>query len=58
MFYIRALLIILIKIQIFKLEEERTMDIQRENNLLNEKISHIKKTTGGVDSWNIFEKKR
>ncbi|XP_008326462.1 uncharacterized protein cfap97d2 isoform X2 [Cynoglossus semilaevis] len=41
-----------------QLEEERTMDIQRENNLLNEKISHIKKTTGGVDSWNIFEKKR
>ncbi|KAM3608372.1 uncharacterized protein V6R79_024027 [Siganus canaliculatus] len=40
-----------------KLEEERTTKIQRENNMLLEKISHIMRTTGGVDNRNYYERK-
>lgn len=34
------------------------MKIQRENNMLMEKISHIMRTTGGVDNRNYYERKR
>ncbi|XP_040913997.1 uncharacterized protein cfap97d2 isoform X2 [Toxotes jaculatrix] len=40
-----------------KLEEEWTMKIQRENNMLMEKISHIMRTTGGVDNKNYCDRK-
>nr|XP_033966418.1 uncharacterized protein si:dkey-83m22.7 isoform X2 [Pseudochaenichthys georgianus] len=38
-----------------KLKEERTM--KRENNMLEETISHILKTTGRVDNRNYYEQK-
>lgn len=41
-----------------KLEEEWTMKIERENKMLMEKISHIMRTTGGVDNRNNYEQKR
>ncbi|KAF3694632.1 putative protein C17orf105 -like protein [Channa argus] len=40
-----------------KLEEERKMKIKRENNMLMEKISHIMRTTGGVDNKNSYDVK-
>ncbi|KAG7502163.1 hypothetical protein JOB18_014971 [Solea senegalensis] len=41
-----------------QLEEERSLEIQRENAHLMDKISHIIRTKGGVDCWNDAEKKR
>ncbi|XP_018558189.2 uncharacterized protein cfap97d2 [Lates calcarifer] len=46
-----------LKLKKQKLEEEWTMKIQRENNMLMEKISHIMRTTGGVDNRNDYERK-
>ncbi|KAA8587915.1 hypothetical protein FQN60_001109 [Etheostoma spectabile] len=46
-----------VKLKKQKLEEEWTMKIQRENNMLLEKISHIKRTTGGIDSKNYYDRK-
>uniref|UniRef100_A0A3B4U4R8 CFAP97 domain containing 2 n=1 Tax=Seriola dumerili TaxID=41447 RepID=A0A3B4U4R8_SERDU len=40
-----------------KLEEEWALKIQRENNMLMEKISHIMRTTGGVDNRNYYDRK-
>ncbi|XP_047457301.1 uncharacterized protein cfap97d2 [Mugil cephalus] len=40
-----------------KLEEEWKMKIQRENHMLSEKISHIMRTTGGVESRNYYDRK-
>uniref|UniRef100_A0A672I4U4 Si:dkey-83m22.7 n=1 Tax=Salarias fasciatus TaxID=181472 RepID=A0A672I4U4_SALFA len=40
-----------------KLEEEWAMKIQRENNMLQEKISHIMETTGAVDNRNFYTTK-
>uniref|UniRef100_A0A673CJL7 Si:dkey-83m22.7 n=1 Tax=Sphaeramia orbicularis TaxID=375764 RepID=A0A673CJL7_9TELE len=40
-----------------KLEEERTMKIQRENTLLSEKIIYIMRTTGGTDNRNFYVRK-
>ncbi|KAM7380254.1 hypothetical protein PAMP_003566 [Pampus punctatissimus] len=40
-----------------KLEEEWTMKIQRENSMLMDKISHIMRTTGGVDNRNDYDRK-
>ncbi|XP_066497527.1 sperm axonemal maintenance protein CFAP97D1 [Hoplias malabaricus] len=40
-----------------KLEEERLSTIQRENNMLLDKISHIMKTTGRIDCRNDYVKK-
>uniref|UniRef100_A0A8D0CR11 CFAP97 domain containing 2 n=1 Tax=Sander lucioperca TaxID=283035 RepID=A0A8D0CR11_SANLU len=40
-----------------KLEEEWTMKIQRENNMLMEKISHIMRTTGEIDNKNYYDSK-
>lgn len=34
------------------------MKLQRENNSLLEKISHIMRTSGGVDNRNDYDKKR
>lgn len=34
------------------------MKIQRENNMLTEKMSRIMRTTGGVDNSNYYDKKR
>ncbi|XP_042350718.1 uncharacterized protein CFAP97D2 [Plectropomus leopardus] len=47
-----------LKLKTQKLEEEWTMKIQRENNMLMEKISHIMRTTGGVDNRNYYDRKR
>ncbi|XP_035030189.2 sperm axonemal maintenance protein CFAP97D1 isoform X1 [Hippoglossus stenolepis] len=46
-----------LKLKKQKLEEERTLRIQQENNMLMEKISHIMRTTGGVDNRNNYDKK-
>ncbi|XP_033966417.1 sperm axonemal maintenance protein CFAP97D1 [Pseudochaenichthys georgianus] len=43
------------KLKTKKLKEERTM--KRENNMLEETISHILKTTGRVDNRNYYEQK-
>ncbi|KAK5890209.1 hypothetical protein CesoFtcFv8_013756 [Champsocephalus esox] len=43
------------KLKTKKLKEERTM--KRENNILEETISHILKTTGRVDNRNYYEQK-
>ncbi|XP_029937184.1 uncharacterized protein CFAP97D1 [Myripristis murdjan] len=40
-----------------KLEEQRMMKIQKENNMLLEKISHIMRTTGRIDNRNDYERK-
>ncbi|KAG8000546.1 hypothetical protein GBF38_016942 [Nibea albiflora] len=40
-----------------KLEEEWVKKTQKENNMLMEKISHIMRTTGGVDNRNDYERK-
>lgn len=34
------------------------MKIERENKMLMEKISHIMRTTGGVDNKNNYDRKR
>lgn len=52
------LFIFLIICYCIKLEEELTMKIQWENNMLMEKISRIMRTTGGVDNRNYYDKKR
>ncbi|CAB1328304.1 unnamed protein product [Coregonus sp. 'balchen'] len=41
-----------------KLEEQSMSKIQRENNMLLEKISRIMKTTGHIDNRNDYENKR
>ncbi|XP_029315445.1 uncharacterized protein cfap97d2 [Cottoperca gobio] len=46
-----------VKLKTKKLEEEWTMKIQRENNILMEKISNIMRTTGEVDNRNYYERK-
>ncbi|KAL7385195.1 hypothetical protein ABVT39_017349 [Epinephelus coioides] len=46
-----------LKLKTQKLEEEWAMKIQRENNMLMEKISHIMRTTGGVDNKNFYDRK-
>ncbi|XP_026232805.1 uncharacterized protein CFAP97D1 [Anabas testudineus] len=46
-----------LKLKKQKLEEEWTMKIERENKMLMEKISHIMRTTGGVDNRNNYEQK-
>ncbi|XP_019956299.2 sperm axonemal maintenance protein CFAP97D1 [Paralichthys olivaceus] len=46
-----------LKLKKQQLEEERTLRIQQENNMLMEKISHIMRTTGGVDNRNNYDKK-
>ncbi|XP_044222430.1 sperm axonemal maintenance protein CFAP97D1 [Thunnus albacares] len=46
-----------LKLKKLKLEEEWMMKIQRENNMLMDKISHIMRTTGGVDNRNYYERK-
>ncbi|XP_044071971.1 sperm axonemal maintenance protein CFAP97D1 [Siniperca chuatsi] len=46
-----------LKLKKLQLEEEWTMKIQRENNMLIEKISHIMRTTGGVDNRNYYDRK-
>ncbi|XP_067370946.1 sperm axonemal maintenance protein CFAP97D1 isoform X2 [Channa argus] len=46
-----------VKLKKLKLEEERKMKIKRENNMLMEKISHIMRTTGGVDNKNSYDVK-
>lgn len=43
---------------LFKLEEDRALEIQFHNNILLEKILRIKRTKGGIDSWNDYEPKR
>ncbi|XP_070771087.1 sperm axonemal maintenance protein CFAP97D1 [Enoplosus armatus] len=48
---------LVLKLKKQKLEEEWAMKIQRENNMLMEKISHIMRTTGGVDNWNYYDRK-
>uniref|UniRef100_A0A669DVH7 CFAP97 domain containing 2 n=1 Tax=Oreochromis niloticus TaxID=8128 RepID=A0A669DVH7_ORENI len=39
-------------------ESLRTLEIQRENDRLREKISYIMSTPGKIDNWNFYEKKR
>ncbi len=39
-------------------EEEWKRKVERENNKITEKISHIMRTRGGVDNRNNYEKKR
>lgn len=34
------------------------MKIERENKMLMEKITHIMRTTGGIDNKNCYESKR
>ncbi|XP_027146975.1 uncharacterized protein CFAP97D1 [Larimichthys crocea] len=46
-----------LKLKKLKLEEEWATKIQRENDMLKGKISHIMRTTGGVDNRNDYEKK-
>ncbi|XP_045911011.1 sperm axonemal maintenance protein CFAP97D1 [Micropterus dolomieu] len=46
-----------LKLKKEKLEEEWTRKIQRENNMLMEKISHIMRTTGGVDNRNYYDRR-
>ncbi|XP_071335781.1 sperm axonemal maintenance protein CFAP97D1 isoform X2 [Trachinotus anak] len=46
-----------LKLKKQKLEEEWALKIQRENNILMEKISHIMRTTGGVDNRNYYDRK-
>ncbi|KAM7407089.1 hypothetical protein PAMA_003017 [Pampus argenteus] len=46
-----------LKLKKLKLEEEWTMKIQRENSMLTDKISHIMRTTGGVDNRNDYDRK-
>ncbi|TDH06666.1 hypothetical protein EPR50_G00115770 [Perca flavescens] len=46
-----------VKLKKQKLEEEWTMKIQRENNMLMEKIAHIMRTTGEIDNKNYYERK-
>uniref|UniRef100_A0A673CUX9 Si:dkey-83m22.7 n=1 Tax=Sphaeramia orbicularis TaxID=375764 RepID=A0A673CUX9_9TELE len=46
-----------LKLKKQKLEEERTMKIQRENTLLSEKIIYIMRTTGGTDNRNFYVRK-
>ncbi|XP_003451634.1 uncharacterized protein CFAP97D1 [Oreochromis niloticus] len=40
-----------------KTESLRTLEIQRENDRLREKISYIMSTPGKIDNWNFYEKK-
>ncbi|XP_075937913.1 uncharacterized protein CFAP97D2 [Anarhichas minor] len=51
-------LTIKLKNQKAALEEELAMTIQRNNNMLVEKISHIMRTSGGVDNRNYYDSKR
>ncbi|XP_060945086.1 uncharacterized protein cfap97d2 [Limanda limanda] len=46
-----------LKLKKQKLEEKRILRIQQENNMLMERISHIMRTTGGVDNRNDYDKK-
>lgn len=41
-----------------QLEEERVSRIERENQMLLDKMSHIMQTNGGVDCRNDYVKKR
>ncbi|KAG5283170.1 hypothetical protein AALO_G00039100 [Alosa alosa] len=41
-----------------KLEEDRMSIIERDNHMLMEKISHIMRTTGGIDNKNDYISKR
>ncbi|XP_035459612.2 sperm axonemal maintenance protein CFAP97D1 [Scophthalmus maximus] len=36
---------------------DRALQIQRENDMLRDKLSHIMRTTGGLDNWNYYDKK-
>ncbi|XP_071369461.1 uncharacterized protein CFAP97D2 [Centroberyx affinis] len=47
-----------VKLKKQKLEEQRMMTIQRENDMLLEKISYIMRTTGQTDNRNYYERKR
>uniref|UniRef100_A0A3B4AG81 Uncharacterized protein n=1 Tax=Periophthalmus magnuspinnatus TaxID=409849 RepID=A0A3B4AG81_9GOBI len=40
-----------------KIDQDRNIKIQQENNLLLGKITHIMQTTGAVDNLNYYEKK-
>uniref|UniRef100_A0A8C7CAT3 CFAP97 domain containing 2 n=1 Tax=Oncorhynchus kisutch TaxID=8019 RepID=A0A8C7CAT3_ONCKI len=42
----------------FDFQEQSMSKIQRENNMLLEKISHIMRTTGRIDNRNDYENKR
>ncbi|KAK2840054.1 hypothetical protein Q5P01_013794 [Channa striata] len=46
-----------VKLKTLKLEEEWKMKIEKENNMLMQKISHIMRTTGGVENRNCYERK-
>ncbi|XP_059199521.1 sperm axonemal maintenance protein CFAP97D1 [Centropristis striata] len=46
-----------VKLKNLKLEEEWKMKIQRENDMLMDKISNIMRTTGGVDNRNDYDRK-
>ncbi|CAB1448010.1 unnamed protein product [Pleuronectes platessa] len=46
-----------LKLKKQKLEEKRTLRIQQENTMLMERISHIMRTTGGVDNRNHYDTK-
>ncbi|XP_072300030.1 uncharacterized protein CFAP97D2 [Eucyclogobius newberryi] len=46
-----------LKLRKQKMDQDRNTQIQRENNLLLEKIAHIMQTTGTVDNLNFYEKK-
>jgi E3 ubiquitin-protein ligase TRIP12 len=41
-----------------QLQEERTATIERDNRILLEKMSHIMRTTGGIDNRNEYEPRR
>ncbi|XP_051260622.1 sperm axonemal maintenance protein CFAP97D1 isoform X1 [Dicentrarchus labrax] len=46
-----------LRLKKLKLEEEWTTKIERENNMLMEKISRIMRTTGGVDNRKYYDRK-
>nr|XP_020465062.1 uncharacterized protein C17orf105 homolog [Monopterus albus]XP_020465063.1 uncharacterized protein C17orf105 homolog [Monopterus albus]XP_020465064.1 uncharacterized protein C17orf105 homolog [Monopterus albus] len=46
-----------VKLKKEKLREDWTMKIERENDMLMKKISHIMMTTGGVDNRNYYDRK-
>ncbi|KAK1797813.1 hypothetical protein P4O66_008165, partial [Electrophorus voltai] len=48
---------LLVKRKTKKMEEERLSKIQRENHMLLDKISHIMRTTGRIDSRNDYVSK-
>ncbi|KAJ0005460.1 hypothetical protein NQD34_015354 [Periophthalmus magnuspinnatus] len=47
-----------LKLKKLKIDQDRNIKIQQENNLLLGKITHIMQTTGAVDNLNYYEKKR